>query len=159
MVPRRARNTIFFTTNNTNIFFGKPKNFCMTSPFVQIRVIRGCIFCSQQTARTMLSRVIRIVVKIPHVMFLPILTTLRFLRTLRRGGANNITAIGGRDKEPAGHSPRHRGSLSARAIRNGERCSGRLSAISRRKRHEVSSQGSERRKRQQKQQLTTKDNK
>ena len=131
----------------------------MTSPFVQIRVIRGCIFCSQQTARTMLSRVIRIVVKIPHVMFLPILTTLRFLRTLRRSGANNITAISGHDKEPAGHSPRHRGSLSARAIQNGERCSGRLSAISRRKRHEVSSQGSERRKRQQKQQLTTKDNK
>jgi len=63
-------------------------------------------------------------------MLLPNLTTLRFLRTLRRGGANNITAIGGRDKEPAGHSPRHRGSLSAHSIRNGERCSGRLSAIS-----------------------------
>ena len=30
----------------------------MTSPFVQIRAIRGCIFCSQQTARTMLLRVV-----------------------------------------------------------------------------------------------------
>ena len=63
-------------------------------------------------------------------MLLPKFNALKVFKDLRAKGANNITAIGGRDKEPAGHSPRHRGSLSARAIRNGERCSGRLSAIS-----------------------------
>ena len=63
---------------------------------------------------------------IPHICFCPSLTPLRFLRTLGLGGANNIAVISCHRPHP--HS--HRGSLSAHAIQNGERCSGRLSAIS-----------------------------
>ena len=79
----------------------------MTSPFVQIgyaelkvRAIgyaelkaRGCIFCSQQTARTMLSNVVSVVAKIPHVMLLPKFNALKVFNAVKGEGAITLRLL------------------------------------------------------------------
>ena len=98
MVPARGSEHYFLpriSLIHTNIFFGKPKNFCTSSPFVPIGyaelkvcVIRGCIFCSQRTARTMLSHVVCVVVK--YRRFLPKFNALKVFKNLRARGQTTL---------------------------------------------------------------------